>query len=158
MKENNKFKIKNYLFTPKDFFDMFKKMGQRDIIGIIILIIISFILRLFFDFKMESIIFWSFFISLFWWKLDSRISIGLALACLCTCPILLILFNKNILLLGDIWAEQMAVWTYYFLVIGVVKQIYELKSTTPHPKKIKKKLNKLSNLPKSKSFDSLKNN
>ncbi|MFH0815008.1 MAG: hypothetical protein V1902_02970 [Candidatus Falkowbacteria bacterium] len=52
--------------------------------------------------------------------IDSRISAGIALALLATCPILLIL-KKNAI------AEQSAVFAYYFLVIVVITQIIELR-------------------------------
>ena len=63
-----------------------------------------------------------------YWHLDSRVVIFLALICMITIPILLALANKNILFYGDAWAETVAVWAYYFLVIGVVRQIFEYRS------------------------------
>jgi len=41
--------------------------------------------------------------------------------------VLLSLFNYRILLMGDIWAERVAVWAFYFLSIGVMKQIVEFR-------------------------------
>lgn len=52
--------------------------------------------------------------------IDSRISAGIALIFLASCPVLLIL-KKEVL------AEQSAVFAYYFLVILVITQIIELR-------------------------------
>lgn len=123
------FKIKNYILTPKDLYIIVKGWTKKMIIwdysGIILILALSFILVYLWALPLEPIIFWLFILAIVYWNLDSRISIGLALACLITIPFLLILFNKNILLAGEDWAEQVAVWAYYFLVIGVVKQIVE---------------------------------
>lgn len=102
------------------------------------------VLRWKLEISIEGTVFWAFTVVLFYKKWDSRISIGLALACLVTLPVLLSLFNYRILLVGDIWAERVAVWAFYFLSIGVVKQIWELKTESgeeieeiekPKPKK-----------------------
>ena len=52
--------------------------------------------------------------------LDSRVSAGLALVFLASCPLLLI-FKQ------DVFAESAAVYAYYFLVITVLTQIREMK-------------------------------
>jgi MFS family permease len=71
----------------------------------------------------RGIYIYDFFILLFGlvsvlFTLDSRISAAFALALLIACPFLLI-FNENI------FAEQAAVYAYYFLVIAVMTQIGE---------------------------------
>ncbi len=50
--------------------------------------------------------------------MESRIAVGIALACLICCPFLLI--QKN-----GVLAETTAVYAYYFLVITVLTQIRE---------------------------------
>jgi len=57
----------------------------------------------------------------FLYILDSRLSAGVALALLASCPVFLI-FKK------DPFAETAAVYAYYFLVITVLTQIRELKN------------------------------
>jgi len=71
---------------------------------------------------------------MFYWNLDSRISIGGGLISLVFCPILLILKNDYGFMMGEIWAEQMAIWAYYFLVIGVTKQIWEFRKENAQEK------------------------
>jgi hypothetical protein len=56
----------------------------------------------------------------FLFVLDSRWSAAAALLLLATCPVLLILKK-------DPWAESVAIYAYYFLVITVLTQIRELK-------------------------------
>ena len=76
---------------------------------------------------------------IFYWKIDSRVSIGFALGGLVAIMILLALsgggiapswrWGDNITTLHfDALAEVVAVWVYFFLVIGVVKQIWEYKT------------------------------
>lgn len=54
------------------------------------------------------------------WKTPSRFSAGLALVFLAITPFLLMLKN-------DALAETVAVYAYYFLVITVVQEIWELR-------------------------------
>ncbi len=51
-------------------------------------------------------------------KYDSRILIGAALFCLVACPLFLIANNEKV-------AEKIAIYAYYFLVVGVIKQFVE---------------------------------
>ena len=52
------------------------------------------------------------------YKFEGRVSIGLALGFLILCPFLLILKQETV-------AEKAAIWTYMFLVVGVVQMIIE---------------------------------
>jgi hypothetical protein len=62
---------------------------------------------------------------------DSRLSIIMGLACLATCPFLLILNN-------DLVAEQAANYAYFFLAIGVIVQLEEFLLERYHwlPRKV----------------------
>jgi len=62
--------------------------------------------------------FWSLFLAFLIMRLDNRIFIAAALICLIICPFLL-LFKYQL------WSEQVAVWAYYFLALGVILQIIE---------------------------------
>ena len=57
------------------------------------------------------------------WRLEGRFSILGALIFLVMCPFLLIIKQEAI-------AEKAAIWTYMFLVVGVVQQMIELKRGT----------------------------
>ena len=56
----------------------------------------------------------------FLFVMDSRWAAGVALLLLASCPVLLILKK-------DPWAESVAIYAYYFLVITVLTQIRELR-------------------------------
>lgn len=79
-----------------------------------------------FDAGEETLFFLAFLVVLFRWRLDSRVSIGAALACLVAIPVSLILFQIRWWPAGEAWAETFAVWAYYFLAMGVLRQIVEL--------------------------------
>lgn len=134
MQQKKQFKASDYLIMPKDifigikkFFIVMKKSSWRSLIGLGLVIVLAIIMRVYFDFHIESIVFWLFFFILMFWNLDSRISIVIALGGLVIIPLLLYLGQRDILLTGEDWAENVAVWVYYFLVIGVVKQIWEFQ-------------------------------
>ena len=125
------FKAKDYILNPKDIFEMGKRLWQKsdlaDRLGALNLILYALVFGRLFGIALEPLFFIGFIYAIIYFKMDSRVSIALALAGLVIIPILLELNYKNILFLGDIWAERVAVWAYYFLVIGVVKQIFEYR-------------------------------
>ncbi|OGM92930.1 hypothetical protein A2333_02020 [Candidatus Wolfebacteria bacterium RIFOXYB2_FULL_49_7] len=63
---------------------------------------------------------WLLFLAFLFYEWDSRVIGTLAIISLATCPILLALKQ-------DAYAEQMAVYAYFFLVMTVVLQIIEYK-------------------------------
>lgn len=91
-------------------------------------IVIGLVLGLFILTSLTSadIFFWVFFFSLFWWNIDGRVSIAFALAFLITIPILLALHQYASMAGSEAWAEVVAVWVYFFLAIGVMKQMWEM--------------------------------
>ena len=125
------FKLSDYILNLNDLREaalyFLKKITLRNIAEIFVLIILFFIFKYNLEWQTDSSLFMLFWIALFYWNLDSRISIGMGLVSLLSCPILLYLSKNFGLIMGEIWAEQMAVWTYYFLVIGVTKQIWKHK-------------------------------
>ncbi len=91
-------------------------------------IVIGLVLGLFIFTSLTSIdiFFWVFSFSLFWWNIDGRVSIAFALAFLITIPILLALHQYADMSGTEAWAEVVAVWVYFFLAIGVMKQVWEM--------------------------------
>ncbi|MDI6892106.1 MAG: LytR C-terminal domain-containing protein [Actinomycetota bacterium] len=67
--------------------------------------------------RIEYLILLHLFLSLIW-GMDSRISIGVALSFLMCCPFLLIFKCEQL-------AERIAIYAFYFLVVGVVLQLIE---------------------------------
>ena len=105
-----------------------KPLSQaRKISGAIFLTVLMLGLFIFTDLTSIDIFFWLFFIAMFWYRLDSRISIGGALVGLVV--IMLLSAGQGFgWWQSDNLAEQIAVAVYFFLVIGVIKQIWEYRS------------------------------
>lgn len=134
------FKLQDYILTPKDIFHLGKKLcfelRYTDWLGILIMTIYFFIFSWFLHLSAEPLFFIGFILTMIYWRLDSRVSIVLAIICLVSLQITLFISSKNILLQGEDWAEQVAVWAYCFLVIGVIKQIFEYwTDSRKHPEK-----------------------
>ncbi len=102
-----------------------KSTHVRDWVGVVIVIALASGLYFGLHFSFENIFFWVFCFVLVYWDLDSRISIGLALVALVAVAILNAMGNSGVSFVSG-WDERVAVWVYYFLVIGVVKQIVEM--------------------------------
>lgn len=116
---------------PRDWLILGRRLWIRshysDWLGVLLLAIYTLVFGFFFSLPPEPLFFFGFIIAVIYFSLDSRIAIGLALACLVIVPLLLYLSEEQILFRGEIFAERVAVWAYYFLVIGVVKQIFEYR-------------------------------
>ena len=99
----------------------------RKIIGTVIMLVGMILLFLLTSLTSIDIFFWLFFFAMFWYKLDSRISIAGALV-----GLVVIMFLSAGQGFGwwktDNLQEQIAVAVYFFLVIGVLKQIWEYKT------------------------------
>jgi hypothetical protein len=125
------FKIKDYIITPIDLYRgmlyLIKIAKKKDWIIFIILSSAFLFTKNYLGWESDSSLFFIFLMAIFLWDLDSRISIALALACLIIVPFLLAIDEKLIISELKDWAEQFAVWAYYFLVIGVLKQIWDFK-------------------------------
>lgn len=78
--------------------------------------VIAVVLMLIWSFSLEAIIFLSGFLAFLLYRWESRIPAAGALLSLITCPILLALDMQT-------YAEQMAVYAYYFLVMTVLLQM-----------------------------------
>ena len=105
-----------------------KNHSQKyNVIGGILLFVLVLGLFIFTGLTTVDIFFWAFFLSVFYWHVDSRVSIGGALVGL----VIIMLISAG---QGFKWwqaddlMEQIAVGVYFFLVIGVVKQIWEYRT------------------------------
>lgn len=98
---------------------------QRDahnILKMSALLVLVVGLFVFTSYTTVDILFWIFLFVGVVWRVDARFYIGAGIACLCLIPLLL-LFSAEVSDAFAQWAEQVAVWAYLFLVIGVVVHI-----------------------------------
>ena len=102
------------------------RFRMHEALDLLTLILCLWLIHYFWDTGEETLFFLVFIAVLFRWRVDSRVSIGAALLCLIAIPISLVLFQIHWWFAGEISAEKIAVWAYYFLAIGVTKQIYEM--------------------------------
>ncbi len=115
-------KITDYFLTPKDIREFRKMITRRDLIGYALVLAILVLFSKLLNF--EGGVFLTFIFLLFYWRIDSRFSIKCAIVCLVAVPIFLII-SKHSFTVNENWAERVAVWAFYFLSIGVIKQIWE---------------------------------
>jgi hypothetical protein len=124
-------RLSDYTFTPRDFGQLFVGLFRRlrhadllDWIGIVLLGAFTVGLHTYTALGYDDIFFWVFAAWIFYFDLDARVSIGCALAGLITIPLLLFLGDLGYAF-GETGSEEVAVWVYFFLVIGVVKQVWD---------------------------------
>lgn len=90
---------------------------SKKIRGILLLVAFGLI---FWRFGINAAWLWLLFLAFLFYGWENRIIAALALLCLLTCPFLLAAKK-------DDWAEAMAVYAYFFLVMTVVLQLVEYK-------------------------------
>lgn len=121
------FRISDYLITPKDAIfsvrTIASKVSKRDVAGAMLVVILVLIPRYVLGWGTDGSTVLVILFSVFWWRVSSRFAFSLALVCLILIPVLLILFSEHVLPYGEVWADTVAVWAYYFLVIGVLQEI-----------------------------------
>ncbi len=105
----------------------FRLLTPKHLIGFTLLVILIAGLVVWTDLGADDIFFWAFALWILWWDRDARISIAAALAGLVVIPILLALEARDIAVWDDGAAETVAVWVYFFLAIGVGKQIWDMR-------------------------------
>jgi hypothetical protein len=81
-----------------------------------------------------EILFWILFIAMFAWNIDSRVALAGALVFLTIIPLFTIFDRLGLLPQGETLSESIAVWVFYFLAIGVLKQLWD---TVLESKKVK---------------------
>lgn len=122
--------LSEYFITIKDFYRLIRKMivgvSITTIIGEVLMV--AWIVVMFFvlHWPLEAIFFVSFFVALVYWNIEGRVSIGIGLICLVLIVIMQLLVDVLVSLPLQQLSENLAVWAFYFLALGVLKQIYEL--------------------------------
>ena len=112
-----KFEIK----IPNIKFSSERKFQLKAVLSLLV-VIGAFIAKQNFDFTFAGALILIYFGLSLIWRLSGRISASLALFFLIATPILLMFKN-------DALAETFAIYAYYFLVITVIRLVFELKNS-----------------------------
>lgn len=132
MVEPLKFRIGNYVITPRDsapgrLFNALLTPPVQHWVGTGVVIALLGGLFAGTDWETSTIVFLVALFSVFFWNIDGRIPAGFALACLVVIPVLLASSRQFGWSAGEAWAEEVAVWAYFGLVLSVAKQAAELR-------------------------------
>lgn len=131
MKKPAQFKVGKYTVVPRNsifgvfLIKLFTPPVKHWLGTFLVLMIVS---SLFWTTALTSadIFFVVFIFVTFFWNIEGRYSIGFSLLCLVLIMTLLLINQFTSLESTETWSEIIAVWTYYFLVIGIVKQSWDL--------------------------------
>ncbi len=121
--------IGRYFFLPTDFLLLLWRgirFAWRERLRVASVSIVAIVAWYGMGAGVEGTAFLAFLAAVFAWDLDGRVSIGAGLACLVLIVVLQALIQSGVLLLFEESTETVAVWAYYFLCIGVLKQLVDL--------------------------------
>ena len=104
----------------------YKHILEQPRVRVVGLLALALLLLLFTSLSSVEIFFGLFVICVFWFDLDSRLAIGGALLGLALIPSLTLIEHATEPGSLFAWRQAVAVWTYYFLAIGVSKQLWDL--------------------------------
>lgn len=120
-----------YFFTPKDVFRFLRLiyawLNFKNAVGLAGVLVLTVIFYQGWGLSFESSVFLTYLIATLYWWIDARVALGFGIGCLVLIPVFLILNQWGVLPEGENLAEDIAVWAYYFLVIGVIRQILKLR-------------------------------
>jgi hypothetical protein len=123
------FKATDYVITPADLFRAIRalfRLSWRDWVRILVVGAILALLWKMYGVDLSDLAFIGLFLSVFAWNLDARIPIGGALAGLVLIMAIMLVGPHTEYVNETTWPEVVAVWVYYFLVIGVLKQVKDV--------------------------------
>lgn len=103
---------------------------KEDLTKTVICLLLFLVFFLFFKNSLTALLLGS-TLAVVFFRWDSRIFFGVALLFLVSCPIFLFLKDET-------WAEQMAIYAYYLLVVGVIIQIIDYAKEQSEVEGIKK--------------------
>jgi hypothetical protein len=146
--------ISEYLFTPKDIWQIIKSFfrfnTKKSIFGLVLLFCAVLFLWLTSTLNFENIFLLLFLFVVFYWNLSWKFSIGIALACFIVIPILFIVYRTQIIPIGEIATEHIAEWAFYFLLIGAIQQFWQYRTGTApmvEPKQVVKYIRRKRRIP-----------
>jgi hypothetical protein len=120
----------DFVLTPRDVWHVIRHMNRRDWLGLALVLVIGIIVALWLA-DPSAGLFAAGLIGALFWRIDSRWPFGLALAALVLIPLMQAAYQRNWLFQGEAISQGLAVAVWYLLAIGVVRQIVELRQTSP---------------------------
>lgn len=122
--------LSEYFITTKDLFGLIRKIivgiPMVTIAGELLMVAWAAVMFFVLHWPLEAVFFVTFLAALIYWNIEGRVSIGIGLICFVLIIIMQLLVDVLISLPLQQLSENVAVWAFYFLAIGVIKQIYEL--------------------------------
>jgi hypothetical protein len=119
------FKATDYLITPKDIWGLGNYLldltGKQWLYLCLIGAIVFFAHH--YDVGATNLVFLGILLWVFLFDVDARVPLKGALVSLLLIIVLVIAGKYSPYIDGDAWSEQVAVWVYFFLSIGVIKQV-----------------------------------
>lgn len=122
------FKATDYLILPSDVFHLIRALLRMPLIGWmkLLLLIGGYFFAVHFGADTIDALFVVFLIAMFAYNIDAKISISLALILLVSIVLTMLLGPYVEFINETTWPEAIAVWVYYFLAIGVFKQMKDM--------------------------------
>lgn len=119
------FKATDYLITPRDVWVLFKALFGLSFFGWVklVLLIGAFFLARHYGADVVDAFFCAYLVGVFAYDMDARISISGALGLLVLIMVIMVVGPYTEFVNETTWPEPIAVWVYYLLAIGVMKQI-----------------------------------
>ena len=118
-------KFTDYIITPKDIKELLGELKPRDFWAGVIFLLFVAIVPLLSQLSYEGAFFLVFLFAMFYWRVDSSVPIGLGIVCLILVPVFMYGIQNIFLEFGMVGAKELAIWAFYFLSIGVIRQIGE---------------------------------
>lgn len=121
-------KATDFLITPRDLWKLLQLLFHMSILGWVKLLALigAYFAARYFGVGFVDTIFAVFAVAVFAYNLDARIPIVSALIGLGFIVLILIIGPHTQALNETTWPEPIAVWVYYFLAIGVAKQMKDM--------------------------------
>lgn len=119
------FRATDFLITPSDGIAVLRYFRDLSLSGWVRMFVLtlSTFIAYHFGVSLTNTVFLFILLWVFLFNVDARAPIKAALVCLVLIIVLLLLGKYVESIDADAWSESIAVWVYYFLAIGVLKQV-----------------------------------
>jgi hypothetical protein len=116
-------RINDYLFTPKDFWNIIKNIGIKSWIGIAVIYAAVMVAQGFTNLSWNFLFFFAFTFAFFYWKINPKVSIFLALFYMGLLTLILVGGNR-IIPGASVLVDKFSTLIFLLLIVGVMSQIF----------------------------------